>query len=84
MGISAGAFFWLSQSEIFAIEEIELEGNRITGTAEIMERAVPLLKGQSLLKPSYSEAEEAVAALPYIDGVEVERDFPDSVRILVR
>lgn len=84
LGIAAGSFFWLSQSGAFAIKEIDLEGNRVTGSEEIMDRAAPLLRGQSLLKPSFSDVESVVASLPYIEGVEVERDFPDRVRILVR
>lgn len=84
LGIGAGMFFWLSQTGTFAIEEIEVEGNRVTGTGEIMEKAGPLLKGHSLFRLSFAEAESAVADLPYVESAELERDFPKTVRIRIR
>lgn len=84
LAIGAGGMFSLSQSGLLAIDNIEVEGNRAIGTDEILDRVGFLLHGQSLLTPSFSEAERSLSELPLAESVEIERDFPDTVRIRIR
>lgn len=82
--IGAVTFFWLSQSELLAIEEIQVEGNRLITTDEVLEKIGPLLKGQSLLSLSFDDASRLISQSPFAESVEVERDFPHVVRIRIR
>lgn len=84
LAIAAGAFFWISQSALLAVEDIELEGTRAISMEEVMDKAGPLLRGQSLLKPSFDDVNRALSANPYAETVEIERDFPHTVRIRIR
>lgn len=84
LAIVAGALFWVSQSSLLTIEDIEVEGNRAIPSETVMETAGPLLRGQSLLKPSFDDVRRALSANPYTQSVEIERDFPHAVRIRIR
>ncbi len=80
----AAFLFWLSQSGIMAIETIEVEGNHAVTDEQVLETATPLLMGESLMRISYDELERSLTAIPYIEAVEVERDFPHTLRIRLR
>lgn len=84
MAAAAGAVFLLSQSELLAIETIEIEGNHAVPSEQVMEKAAPLLMGESLLRFSYDEVEGELTATPFIEAIEFERDFPHTLRIRVR
>lgn len=84
MATAAGGLFWLSQSSLLAIEHIEVEGNRVIPTEEILDRTAPLLRGQSLLKPSFADAKNLLTGLPFAESVDIDRDFPRTVRIRIR
>lgn len=83
VGIGAGAFFWLSQSNVFAIDKIEITGNRFTATEVILEKAGPLLRGQSLLSRNYSSAEQVIKQFPYVESLEFKRDFPHTIQVQI-
>lgn len=82
--VAVSGFFWLSQSGVFAIEEIIIEGNQTVATEEIMEKAGPLLNGRSLLDYSFSDAAGAAGSFTYIESVDFSRDFPHTIRMQVR
>lgn len=84
IGIAAGGVFWLSQSSLLTVENIEVEGNRVTQTETVLEISTPLLKGESLLLPSFGDIEAALLELPFVEEVELDRDFPDTVCIRIR
>lgn len=83
-GIGGGGLFWLSQSGLVAVEEIEIYGNRVTDTGQILEKVGPLLKGQSLLSRSFGAAEQELGSFPYFESFELDRDFPSTIRIYIR
>ncbi|MFA6000553.1 MAG: FtsQ-type POTRA domain-containing protein [Thermoleophilia bacterium] len=83
-GIVAGAFFWLSQSEVLAIDDIVIDGNRVVSTDEIMDRTGPMLRGKSLLSISFDNASRSLSELSYVESVELDRDFPHTMTIHVR
>ncbi|MBE0429126.1 MAG: FtsQ-type POTRA domain-containing protein [Thermoleophilia bacterium] len=84
LGVASSAFFWLSQSSLLAIEEIAVEGNHAIPEEEILARAAPLLMGESLLKPSFADVGRAIMENPFAEKIEIDRDFPNRVRIRVR
>ncbi|MHB1390488.1 MAG: cell division protein FtsQ/DivIB [Thermoleophilia bacterium] len=84
IAIVGAVFFWVSQSSLLAIENIQVEGNRAIPTETVMETAGPLLRGQSLAKPSFDDVSRALGVNPYTQSVEVDRDFPHTVRIRIR
>lgn len=84
LAIAFSGLFWLSQSGVFAIEEIIVEGNQTVQTEEILQKTAPLLRGESLMQHSFADAAWAAESIPYVDSVEFERDFPHTIRILVR
>ena len=83
-GIVAGGFFWLSQSEVLAIDDIVTEGNRVVTTEEIMDKAGPMLRGKSLLTFSFDNVSRSLSDFPYVESVELDRDFPNTMIIHVR
>lgn len=84
IGIGAGAVFWFSQSSVLAIDEIVVEGNRAVSTDEIMEKAGPLLRGQSLVRPPLDTVRGELGDFAFIESVEFDRDFPGTVVIRIK
>lgn len=84
LGMSAGGIFFISQSSLVAVERIEVEGNRVIPSEEILDRAGPFLRGQSLLKPSFNDAQKSVLELPFAESVEIDRDFPHTIYLRIR
>ncbi|MDO8736398.1 MAG: FtsQ-type POTRA domain-containing protein [Thermoleophilia bacterium] len=84
IGIGAGAAFWLSQSSVLAIDKIVVEGNRAVSTEEIMEKAGPLLRGQSLVRPPLDTVRGELGSFAYVESIEFDRDLPGTVIIRVK
>ncbi|MBI5871345.1 MAG: FtsQ-type POTRA domain-containing protein [Actinobacteria bacterium] len=84
VGIGAGAAFWLSQSSVLAIDEIVIEGNRAVTSEEIMEKAGPLLRGQSLVRPPFDTVRGELGDFAFVEDIEFDRDFPGTIVIRVR
>lgn len=83
IGIIAAAFFLLSQSSLLAIDTIEVEGNRMVSTETVDGISNPVLRGQSMLNPSIDDVREALAELPFVEYVEFDRRFPNTMHILI-
>lgn len=83
-GIGAGAFFWLSQSSLLAVEDIQVDGNLIIPSDKILEKAEPVLHGRSLLSFSFDDVGRILSQFPFTDSVEVERVFPHTIRLHIR
>ncbi len=75
------AFFWLSQSSLLAVEHIDVDGNTATPTDQILARAAPLLDGRSLLSFSFDGVDVALKQMPFIAGVDIDRDFPHTIHL---
>jgi len=82
--IGAGALFWLSQSPVLAVDAIIIDGNHAVATDQIMEKVAPLLRGQSMVHPPFDTVRGELGDFPFIESVEFERDFPNTVVIHVR
>jgi cell division protein FtsQ len=83
LALLGGTFFWLSQSSLLAVDDIEVEGNRIVSTDEVLAEVRPMLRGQSMLSLSFDDVDHLLCANPFIDNVEIERDFPHTILIRV-
>ncbi len=80
----AGLVFWLSQSSLLAIEEIEVEGTIVVPDEEVVAATAPYLLGRSLVSLSYDEAAAALADRPFIESVSFDRRPPHTICIRVR
>lgn len=76
-----GGFFWVSQSTLLAVEQIDISGNHSLSEEELMTVLEPRLKGRSLLQLSYNDTVEALKELPVVKDVEISRDFPHTLRV---
>ncbi len=84
IGIGAGAAFLLSQSQVMAVDEIVIDGNHIVASDAILEKAGPLLRGQSIVRPPFDSVTSELAGFSYIEGVDFERDYPNTIVIHIR
>lgn len=81
--LAGGLVFWLSQSSLLAIENIEISGNHVLSDEQVQEIIGPRLQGQSLLKLSYDDATFELRELPFVKAVEIRRDFPHTLHVEV-
>lgn len=84
LAIVAGGVFWLSQSSVLAVETVVVNGNHMLSDEEVMAIVGPRLYGKSLLKYSFDDVGEALRQLPFVENVEIKRDFPHSVNVEIR
>lgn len=84
LGLVAGIFFWLSKSSLLSVDKIEVEGNITVPSDFIIETAGPYLRGRSLLARIDQRARDAIEELPYVESVDFDRRFPDTVSIEIR
>jgi len=84
IAIGAASLFWLSQSSLLAVEEITIDGNHLLSNEEILAMSAPLLRGQSIIRPPFDAAAGELENLPLVEGVEFERDFPNTIHIHIR
>ncbi len=82
-GIIGGVLFWLTQSSVLAIEDIQVDGNQAVPTEQILDRVGPVLKGQSLLSRSFDNAVAMIKEFPYVESVDLEKDYPHTLIIHV-
>lgn len=82
-GIIGGVFFWLTQSSVLAIEDIQVDGNQAVATEQILDRVGPVLKGRSILSPSFNDAVRTIKEFPYVESVDLEKDYPHTLIIHV-
>jgi cell division septal protein FtsQ len=81
--LPAGLYFWGSRSSTFDVQTVEVEGcERVSE-----KRALSLLEkrflGRNLFKVREAAVEKALSPLLFAAGVEVDRDFPSTLRVRV-
>ena len=72
---------WLYNSPVLSIEDVSVRGN--TAISDELARSVADLEGSSVIFTEFGEAEERLAALPLVKAVQIERDWPNDVRITI-
>jgi cell division protein FtsQ len=82
VGVPGALGLWLFGSPTFALQSIEVEGNRFVETAWV-ERALEPLVGENLLRLSLPAVEGALAAHPWVDRVTLDKRLPHRLRLVV-
>jgi cell division protein FtsQ len=77
---AGGAFLWLRSTDVFAVRQVVATATERVTTEEIAQVTSPAM-GESLLKLSTGDLEEALVKLPYVRSAEVYRRFPDSLEV---
>lgn len=72
---------WLLTGDSLRVLHIDVTGAQVVSPQQVA--AVSELGGQSLLTVNLEQAEEAIALLPAVKSVAVERDWPQSVRVVI-
>jgi cell division protein FtsQ len=81
-GLAFGHRF-LTTSHRFAISEVEVRGSTVL-TADEVRELLPFRRGDIIFRASTGKAEAALAALPWIAGVDVRRELPHRIVVDVR
>lgn len=78
----AAVWDWATTSPAFAIEKIDVHGNR-RATHESILKLAQLVEGQNLLSIETQAIERSIDAHPWIERVSVTRRFPKRVEIAI-
>lgn len=73
--------FWVWNSPIFKISDVQVTGNDRISTPTIVEASG--LIGESMFDADLSEVQREMYALPLVYNVSIERDWPNTIRIVV-
>jgi cell division protein FtsQ len=79
----AGAYVIARETSIFAVQKIEVEGAPPALAGQIRSALEPL-DGESLVSFDSSAAARRLAALPQVAQAHFDRDFPHTLRVLVK
>ncbi len=80
--IVVGAAAWAWQSPLLRVRAIEVTGAVSTHERDILDRVA--FRGERMVTADLDGAAAAIAELPLVASVEIERDWPGTVRITVR
>jgi len=80
---AAGLYFLARNTPMFALNRVEVEGAPPAVAAHVRTALEPL-DGESLLALDAAELERRLAALPEVAGFRYNRDFPHTLRVVVR
>jgi len=78
--VAVVAFVWLRSSSVFAVEAVTASATQHITEEQIAEAAAGA-RGQSLLKVSTGDIENALSDLPYARTVHVYREFPHGLDV---
>ncbi|MCC6381714.1 MAG: FtsQ-type POTRA domain-containing protein [Dehalococcoidia bacterium] len=81
VGLLVASGVWLWQSPIFKVQHIRVDGNERILADTIVERTN--LLGQSMFEADLAAAQKALFALPLVAAVQIERQWPSTIRIHV-
>ena len=80
---AVGLYMLARATPMFALREIEVEGAPPSVAAHVRAALSPL-QGESLLVLDSAEVERRLAALPEVAAAHYDRDFPHTLRVVVR
>jgi cell division protein FtsQ len=81
--IAAGYLFWLRDSSLVAVTEVEVAGVRSGERAEIVAELTRTGEQMTTLHVERERIERAASAFPTVESVDVATDFPHGLRIEV-
>ncbi len=82
--LPAGVFLWGKHSSSFAVRKVEVVGGALTGQKAIEKQLHRSFFGTNLFVAGEEEVLQALKAFPYVKRVEVDRDFPSTLHVVVR
>jgi len=77
------AYFGALETSVFAVRTIDVRGGTPIVRAEVA-AALSVEKGRSLLRVDATGVDRAVADIPDVKSITYDRDFPHTLRVLVR
>lgn len=80
LGTLVWGMFW---SPLLVVRDVEVEGTRNAGAAEVMEATALLGRGTNLLLLSTEDVAAKVEQLPWVKEADVDRMLPSKVRVRV-
>jgi len=81
LGVLGYGGFWLWSSPVFKVSHIEVRGNESIATSTVVESAG--LLGQSMFDADLAAAQTALYQQPLVNSVRIERDWPNTVAIVI-
>lgn len=81
--LAAGWFGWLRDSSLVAVEQVEISGLTAPSAARIERAITAAAQDMTTLHVRPEIIEQAVAGFPVVDAIEVEADFPHTLRVRV-
>ncbi len=82
VGVPASALWWSATSPAFALTDLEIHGSERV-SAEWMRGQLADLVGQNLVWLPLDRVEHILSGHPWIAGVEVTKELPDRLRVVV-
>jgi len=79
-----GLYLWGSRSQTFAIDTIRLSGCRQVGHDNALKLLEKRFVGSNLFTVRTGQVDEALDRLYFVASVDIDRDFPSTLRIRVR
>jgi len=80
--VVAGLYVIALKSSLFALEKVEIRGATPALSRQISAVIKPL-RGRSLVGLNKNEVEQAILAIPEVETAQVDRAFPNTLRIVV-
>lgn len=82
VGIPAGALWWSATSSRFALSDLEVQGSQRVSEQWVRRKLADLV-GHNLVWMPLGSVERTLAGHPWVDGVEVTKELPDRLRVVV-
>lgn len=78
-----GLYVWGSRSDTFTVETVELEGCERVARGRAQKLLEKRFLGRNLFRVRTTAVEQALAPLLFVAGVEIDRDFPSTLRVRI-
>ena len=83
VALPLGVFLWGRSSSAFAVQRIELSGARRVSAAKAAETLRAQFLGHNLFGVRAAQVAAALRSFPYFAHVEIDRDFPNTLRVRI-
>lgn len=80
---AAGFIIALLEAPLFEVQEVQISGAARTSEGAILEM-LALPDGQALLTYDINEAQRSLGELPWVESVDLARQWPSTLRVVVR
>jgi cell division septal protein FtsQ len=81
VAIPVALFFWGRTSDSFAVKRVVVSGERRLPKREVRRLLTARFEGENLFTIGAGDVRSTLSRYPYVADVDVDRDFPDTLRI---